>query len=63
MLLLLLVLIFLLVLLLFLLVLLVVLPWMMPSLDPVRAVVVPPVTWLADHYLALAELVAGRPLG
>ncbi|PTR06485.1 MULTISPECIES: site-2 protease family protein [unclassified Novosphingobium] len=45
------------------LVLLVVLPWMMPSLDPVRAVVVPPVTWLADHYLALAELVAGRPLG
>ncbi len=45
------------------LVLLVVLPWMMPSLDPVRAVVVPPVTWLADHYIALAELVAGRPLG
>ncbi|WP_062788501.1 site-2 protease family protein [Novosphingobium capsulatum] len=45
------------------LVLLVVLPWMMPSFDPVRAVVVPPVTWLADHYIALAELVAGRPLG
>ncbi|MDR6511540.1 Zn-dependent protease [Novosphingobium capsulatum] len=45
------------------LVLLVVLPWMMPSLDPVRAVVVPPVTWLADHYIALAEMVAGRPLG
>jgi len=42
--------------------LLVVLPWLLPSVDPVRALVVPPVMWLADHYLALAALVAGHPL-
>jgi Zn-dependent protease len=44
------------------LVLLVVLPWLMPAIDPVRALLVPPVSWLGEHYLALASLVAGRPL-
>jgi Zn-dependent protease len=39
------------------------LPWLVPGLDPLRTVIDPPVTWLADHYLALAGLVAGRPLG
>ncbi|GHD03733.1 site-2 protease family protein [Novosphingobium pokkalii] len=44
------------------LVLLVVLPWLMPAIDPVRALLVQPVSWLGEHYLALASLVAGRPL-
>lgn len=38
------------------------LPWLVPSLDPLRMVIEPPVTWLADQYMALASLVAGRPL-
>lgn len=44
------------------LVLLVLLPWLMPAIDPVRALLVPPVSWLGEHYLALASIVAGRPL-
>lgn len=44
------------------LVLLVVLPWLMPAIDPVRALLVPPVAWLGEHYLTLASIVAGRPL-
>ncbi|WP_179505098.1 MULTISPECIES: site-2 protease family protein [unclassified Sphingomonas] len=38
------------------------LPWLFPAIDPLRTVIDPPVNWLADHYLALASLVAGRPL-
>ncbi|NMN06496.1 MULTISPECIES: site-2 protease family protein [unclassified Novosphingobium] len=38
------------------------LPWLFPGIDPLRTVIDPPVNWLADRYLALAGLVAGRPL-
>lgn len=38
------------------------LPWLFPAIDPLRTVIDPPVNWLADRYLALASLVAGRPL-
>jgi Zn-dependent protease len=31
------------------LVLLVVLPWLMPAIDPVQALLVPPVSWLGEH--------------
>ena len=37
----------------------VVLPQMIPGFDPVGKVVLPPVKWLTEHYLALAQLVAG----
>jgi len=43
--------------------LLVLVPWLIPSFDPVRAVVAPPVTWLADHYFAVSAWIAGHPLG
>lgn len=41
------------------LVLLVVLPWLIPSFDPVPALVGPPFEWAYGHYLALASQVAG----
>ncbi len=41
------------------LVLIVVLPQMVPGFDPVGKVVLPPVKWLTEHYLALARMVAG----
>ena len=40
--------------------LLVVLPWIAPSLNVVSWLVVPPVEWLSDHYLKIAQAVAGR---
>lgn len=40
--------------------LLIVLPWLFKGFDPVGAVVLPPVRWAFDHYMALAGLVAGR---
>lgn len=39
--------------------LLVGLPYMIRGFDPVGAVVMPPVEWLAERYLALADAVAG----
>jgi len=41
------------------LVLLILLPTLIPSFDPIGAVVRTPVNWLIGHYLALAETVAG----
>ncbi len=40
--------------------LLVVLPWIAPSLNVVAWLVVPPVEWLSDHYLKIAQAVAGN---
>ena len=40
--------------------LLVVLPWIAPSLNVVSWLVLPPVEWLSDHYLKIAQAVAGR---
>lgn len=40
--------------------LLVVLPWIAPSLNVVSWLVVPPVEWLSDHYLKIAQAVAGQ---
>ncbi len=40
-------------------VLLIVLPSLIPSFDPVRTVVMPVFEWVGNHYLALANLVAG----
>lgn len=40
--------------------LLVVLPWIAPSLNIVGWLVVPPVEWLSDHYLKIAQAVAGQ---
>ena len=42
------------------LVLIVLLPRLYPGFDPVGMVIDPPVNWLTDHYLALAELIAAR---
>lgn len=39
--------------------LLVVLPWLSPELNIVGKLVVPPVRWLTEHYLAIAQAVAG----
>lgn len=39
--------------------LLVVLPWLSPSLNVVGKLVVPPVRWLAEHYMAIAQAIAG----
>ena len=39
--------------------LLLVLPSLVPGLDLVRQIIVPPVEWLSGHYLALAGAVAG----
>ncbi len=39
--------------------LLVVLPWLVPSFDPVGKIVVPPFKWMTDHYISLAQAVAG----
>ena len=41
-------------------VLLIALPQLIPGFDPVGSVVVPPVQWLSDHYMGLAQMVAGR---
>ncbi|MDB5726437.1 MAG: peptidase [Novosphingobium sp.] len=40
--------------------LLIVLPWLIPSFDPVGAVVAPPVEWATRHYMALASFAAGQ---
>jgi len=40
--------------------LLIVLPWLVPGFDIIGGVVLPPAEWLRDHYLALAQWVAGR---
>ena len=40
--------------------LLVVLPWIAPSLNVVSWLVLPPVEWLTDHYLKIAQAVAGK---
>lgn len=40
--------------------LLVVLPWIAPSLNVVAWLVVPPVEWLSDYYLKIAQAVAGN---
>jgi len=40
--------------------LLVVLPWIAPSLNVVSWLVLPPVDWLSDHYLKIAQAVAGQ---
>jgi Zn-dependent protease len=40
--------------------LLVVLPWIAPSLNVVGWLVLPPVQWLSEHYLAIAAAIAGR---
>ena len=40
--------------------LLVVLPWLAPSLNVVSWLVVPPVEWLSDHYLKIAQAIAGK---
>lgn len=39
--------------------LLIVLPWLIPGFDPVRKVVMPAFEWVGNHYLALANAVAG----
>ncbi|MEO5586135.1 MAG: site-2 protease family protein [Novosphingobium sp.] len=41
------------------LILIVVLPRLIPGFDPVGNLVLPPVQWLTDHYLGLADRVAG----
>lgn len=41
------------------LILLVLLPYLVPSFRPVETIVVPPVRWLTEQYLALAAAVAG----
>jgi len=41
-------------------ILLIALPQLIPGFDPVGKVVLPPVQWLSDHYMALAQAVAGR---
>ena len=45
------------------LVLLIVLPWLIPGFDPVGRLLRPPVEWLSNHYLALADVVAGGAFG
>ena len=40
--------------------LLVVLPWLSPSLNVVGWLILPPVQWLSEHYLAIAAAIAGR---
>ena len=40
--------------------LIVVVPYVAPSLNVVSWLVVPPVQWLSEHYMALAGLIAGR---
>jgi Zn-dependent protease len=40
--------------------LIIVLPHLIPGFDLVGRVVVPPVNWLTDHYLALAKALSGR---
>ena len=40
--------------------LLVVLPWIAPSLNVVSWLVLPPVEWLSDHYLKIAQAIAGQ---
>ncbi len=39
--------------------LLLVIPWLFPGLGIVERLVFPPVEWLREHYLQLADLVAG----
>ena len=39
---------------------LVVLPWIAPSLNVVIWLVLPPVEWLSDHYLKIAQAIAGQ---
>ena len=39
---------------------LVVLPWIAPSLNVVSWLVLPPVEWLSDHYLKIAQAIAGQ---
>lgn len=41
------------------LILLIVLPWLIPSFNPVGALVGPPYEWLMRHYAGLAQAVAG----
>ena len=41
-------------------ILLIGLPYLIPGFDLVSRIVLPPVQWLANHYYALAEAVAGR---
>ena len=41
-------------------ILLIALPQLIPGFDPVGKVVVPPVQWLSDHYMGLAQTIAGR---
>ncbi len=41
-------------------VLLIALPQLIPGFDLVGKVVLPPAQWLSDHYMALAQAVAGR---
>ena len=40
--------------------LLIVLPWLVPAFNPMAWILLPPVNWLAQHYLALATVIAGR---
>ncbi|HQV04813.1 MULTISPECIES: site-2 protease family protein [unclassified Novosphingobium] len=40
--------------------LLVVVPYLVPSLNIVSWLILPPVQWLSEHYMALAGLIAGR---
>ena len=42
--------------------LLIVLPSLIPGFDPVGKVVAPPVRWVTDHYLTLADMVSGGVL-
>jgi hypothetical protein len=37
-----------------------VLPYLIPGFDLVGRVVLPPVNWLTEHYLALAKAFSGR---
>ena len=41
-------------------ILLIALPQLVPGFDPIGKVVLPPVQWLSDHYMALAKAVAGK---
>jgi Zn-dependent protease len=40
--------------------LLIIVPWLVPAFNPVAWVVVPPVQWMAEQYIALAEAIGGR---
>ena len=40
--------------------LLIVLPWLVPAFNPVAWLLVPPVEWMTQNYIALAETIAGR---